>query len=211
VYLNGLEAQFGAIYDEKQEAGTERRRRVGSEGEVEGEEREEREVPLTLQQWLQQRLSNVHRTGPASQPWLFLALVAAVDAKHLAMISQAVCHSLPMIEYPGSKDFYTKVTEDMAAIAEWRGPAAFFFSISLNTAVLDIIATLYSVDVGMAGEGEEVWHSADEEQELTARPGREKPHGPVGYYVHSVSNELDDSCPFHYNCIRSNLETIQER
>jgi hypothetical protein len=107
VDLNGLEAQFGAIYDEKQEAGTERRRRVGSDGEVEGEG-EERQVALTLQQWLQQRLSNVHRTGPASQPWLFLALVAAVDAKRLAMISQTVYHSRPMIEHPGSQDFYDK-------------------------------------------------------------------------------------------------------
>ena len=39
-----------------------------------------REVPVSLQQWLVQRVAHIYRVGPGNQPGIVLALLYRLDA-----------------------------------------------------------------------------------------------------------------------------------
>ena len=43
-------------------------------------DRRGREVPVSLQQWLAQRVAHIHRAGPGNQPGIVLALLYRLDA-----------------------------------------------------------------------------------------------------------------------------------
>ena len=62
--ITEVEAQIGAIFDIRE---------VG--GVVRG-----RDVPVSLQQWLLQRVAHIHRAGPGNQPGIVLALLYRLDA-----------------------------------------------------------------------------------------------------------------------------------
>ena len=70
-----LEAQLGAMFDMDEVAGAEAG--LG------------REVPVSLREWLQHRLSHIHRGGPGNQPGLVLALLWRWDSQRVRDLVRA--------------------------------------------------------------------------------------------------------------------------
>ncbi|MCS5617859.1 MAG: hypothetical protein NZ658_07655, partial [Pirellulales bacterium] len=78
----------------------------------------QREVAVSQREWLQARLANVRRDGPTQHPQLLLAWIAQMDSRRLVEVGGATGG---WRRHVGSKFYWAKIRDDMAATAAWRG------------------------------------------------------------------------------------------
>ena len=201
LHVAGLESQIAAIFDLENTAGV----------------TTQREVPLSLQGWINQRLHNVHRLGPGNNAILLFSLLLQLDIEAVRshiIRGQTMEGRSPdtyLATHPGSKAYYWKREMDLQAEVEWRGPAVVFLSLSTNAGTNDALGTWVSHQAGVEGNDVQVWHTGDEKARLTVRMGKVRPSGVQDHFVHSRTEVEDDTCPFHLFCSREPLENWRER
>jgi hypothetical protein len=207
--MPALEAQLAGIMDLQEEAAVEM----------------ERERPVSLQMWVEQRIGHIHREGLASKPGIILALLQLLDSRQLDVLigrgeaGETGSRSEWLVHHPGTRTFYSRLEQNLRIQREWQGSPIFFLTTSVSTATADLLGTFVAHRAGVEGRDEQVWHVETERERLTVRPGQQEPPGlgapnPGGgeeYFVHSASQVEDDSCPFHTFCARTNLEAQRER
>ncbi len=173
-----------------------------------------RAVHISPQQWLRSRLSNARRDGPTQQAQLLLALVAQTDARQLVAAGAAPDG---WRKHAGSQEYWATVRADIAASAEWRGPPSFYLTFSTNVECEDVQAAMKAIEggasAGLTGAAQrttDVWHTADETRLLKRRRrvgAAAESSTAHGYYVHTVTDVKNGTCPFHTNCDRTRLRT----
>ena len=201
LHVAGLVSQIAAIYDLEDTAGV----------------AAQREVPLSLQGWINQRLNNVHRLGPGNNAMVLFSLLLQLDIEGVRshiIRGQAMEGRSPetyLLTHPGTKSYYWKRDQDMQAETLWRGPPIVFLSLSTNAGTNDALGTWVSHKAGVEGKDVQVWHTGDERARLTVRMGRTQPSAVQDHFVHSRTQVQDDTCPFHLYCSREPLENWRER
>ena len=201
LHVAGLESQIAAIFDLENKAGV----------------TTQREVPLSLQGWINQRLHNVHRLGPGNNTTVLFSLLLQLDIEGVRshiIRGQTMEGRSPdtyLLSHPGTKAYYWKREQNMQAETLWRGPPIVFLTLSTNAGTNDALGTWVSHQAGVEGKDVQVWHTGDERTRLTVRMGRRQPSAVQGHFVHSRTEIQDDTCPFHLHCRREPLENWRER
>ena len=207
-------AEVAALYD------------LQGEAEV-GREREE---PLTLLQWAQQRLGHVHRGGLGSQASLVMALLFLADSQRMAEVIAAGRARQEageggderswLVRTPGTAPYLAWVRQELEAMLRWHGPVAYFMTFTLNTASSDLMGCWVVHEAGKEGRSAAVWHREEEVARLHLRQGQASPGEEGGkFYVHQEGGEGEGeeggeeewSCPYHPNCSRTPLEDWRAR
>ena len=196
--VQDLPAALAALYDLRQEAGV----------DLQG-----REVPITPQQWIVQRLANAMTNGPMDRPGLVMAFAHQHVTKRIHSAGDQGRISLTC--RPGTTDYHRKVKSDLATMARWNAPPHLHCSISFDPLSELMLATRISHDAGVEGREEQVWSRGSEQRRLTPRPGRDQDPGlleqtPV-FFVHCKTEQQNDSCPFHEFCDRQPAEGRRDR
>ena len=191
--LDSLDTKLAALFDPSGEARLE----------------QDREVPINLQQWCQQRLQHVRRDGPMDRPGLVLSLAL----QHCTERIDTVVGEAGLQNRPGTSSFHGGTRARMVSQCRWQGPPTFAISISFNPKSEVMVSNWVAHSAGVAGRQEKVWHRASEQQWLTPRPGREQDVTQLqgSMFVHCETQQLEDSCPFHAYCDRRSLEDWRER
>ena len=205
--MPGLEAQLAAILDPLKQAGVVLQR----EGVT-----VQREVPISLSSWVRQRVTHIHRAGPANQPVLLFALLHVLQAEQMLPLitrGQAGLAGPPsawLSKLPGSYAYLQSKREDLAALRRWLGAPFLSITLSMSAATSDLLGTAISHQAGVEGRNEQVWHVRDESEKLHPRAGKAKPAVTDAYFIHTRSQIEDDSCPYHPYCARTSLEDRRE-
>ena len=184
--ITDMEAQLGAIFDPRE---------VG--GVVRG-----REVPVSLQQWLAQRVAHIHRAGPGNQPGIVLALLYRLDAARVRELTLGGRARLAagtggreetwLREHPGTLANLEDFRLDLEAMARWCHPPSLFLTFSANVGTSDFLGAWVAHAAGVAREEVQVWAAEDERERLGA--GGEE----VGlYWVHQWCEEEQGTCHLH--------------
>jgi hypothetical protein len=202
--IPALEAQLAGIIDLQEEAAVVR----------------ERERPISLQMWVEQRIRHIHRAGLASKPGLIFALLQLLDSQQLAALiargeaGEAGSRGELLANHPGTSAYYSRLKQNLKVLREWMGSPVFFMTTTVSTTTADLLGTFVAHLAGVEGRDDQVWHKQHETERLTVRPGQQEPEGDghgEEYFVHSASMVEQDSCPFHTFCVRTNIETWRDR
>ena len=196
IEVTSLDSKLAAVFDPRGEAG------VVQEG---------REVPITPQQWSQHRLAHARRDGPMNHPGLVLALALQHTTQRIH--SASGLGQAGLVNRVGTSSYYQGLRAKIETLGRWEGPVTFSISCSFDPYSEIMLATWMSHTAGVEGRQEQIWHRGSGQQLLTLRPGRQlEENGLQGFYfVHCVSEEQDDSCPFHPYCFRQPVKEWRNR
>ena len=176
-----------------------------------------REVPVSLREYLQHRLSHIHRGGPGSRPGLVLGLLYKYDCQMVQELvrvgrarqaaGQGGGPETWLRRHPGTAAFLTRLGQDLMAALRWRPPAAFWLTFSASSNTSDLLGTWVSHQGGLAREEAQVWQVGDEREFLGGGGGEEE-----AYYVHQPCQEGMATCHLHpHPCTRTPLEAWRAR
>ena len=174
-----------------------------------------REVPVSLQQWLVQRVAHIYRAGPGNQPGIVLALLYRLDAARVRELTLGGRARLAagtggreetwLREHPGTLANLEDFRLDLEAMARWRHPPSLFLTFSANVGTSDFLGAWVAHAAGVAREEVQVWAAEDERERLGGGGGEEE------YWVHERCEEERGTCHLHPNCSRTPLEAWRDR
>ena len=175
-----------------------------------------REVHVSLQQWLIQRVAHIHRAGPGNQPGIVLALLYRMDVARVRELTLGGRARLAagtggkeetwLREHPGTKAYLGDFRQDLLAMARWRHPPSLFLTFSTNVGTPDFLGAWVSHVAGVASEEVQVWAAVDETERLGGGGGEEGE-----YFVHERCEEQQGTCTLHPHCSRTPLEASRDR
>ena len=194
--VQALDSKLAPIFDPRGEAGV---------------DQEDRLLPITLQDWCEQRLANVRRDGPMDQADVVLALGLQHTTRYLHDARNV--GEVGLVSRPGTSSYYRGLHYNLTTMRQWLGPPHFFISASFDPTSKLMLSTWVSHTAGVEGKQEKVWHVGSERQLLALRPGREQENmeREETFYVHCRSEVEDDSCPYHNFCCRQPVEEWRVR
>ena len=137
----------------------------------------DREVPLTLQHWVHHRLGHISRRGPANSPLFILLMFLKIEVDKLVSafgLSEGG-GSESLMKFPGTSDYYYRVTRNLEVMGEWLGPASHMLTTGKDLHSVECLATWVSHHCGSPKHPVQVWHQADELRLLHLLPGALEP------------------------------------
>ena len=172
----------------------------------------EREVPIRLQQFLQQRLGHVSRSGPANCPSYILEMFVKLEAENLQGR-----RGRTLVLHPGTSAYYSRLRSNMGAMRRWLEVPTWSYTTCINTNTSECLATYVSHYCSTPESQVEVWTREDEVRDLVLLTGAVDPKEGDGYFTHNRGRrEQEDGgegtdCPYHIGCWRQDLEVWRTR
>ena len=201
-----LEVLFRPAFDQEQACGVQ----------------SEREKVLTLRRWLQHRLGQASRSGPADSPEYILLMFLKTEVDRIKSsfeIQQPGSQPSSLTDHPGTSGYYDILRRKLQAMHYWLGPPTWLLSNTMDTKSIQCLASWVSQYAGTAEHPVQVWERGDEKRLLTLLVGHRQPEGgeeeeEQGYYSHTSGQEVEgqlDNCPYHRGCRRQDLEKWKSR
>ena len=177
----------------------------------------ERDRPLTLQRWVHHRLGHISRSGPANSATFILVMFLKTEVDKLvsAFGLSGGGGSGSLVKFPGTEDFYYRLTRNLEVMSEWLGPASHMLTTGKDIYSEQCLVTWVSHYCGSLEHPVQVWHQVDEVRLLHLLAGAHEPvASDEGFYCHMGGQEDgggEDNCPYHVGCSRSPIEDWRPR
>ena len=169
-----------------------------------------REQAITRKQWLVHRLRSMFKGGPSDDVVLIFGMLLRLEMSWLQQIQgYDDKHRVKgqLMKHKGTREYFSKILDDICATESLYGPATFSFSLTMNANSEHFLAAFISQNRETEVlNGVQVWDSKEEDEMLKLRRGKTKSNGGSGYFVHQKTDVEDNSCRFHPHCKRTPLQ-----